>query len=80
LTVGDIGYEESHNTASDDIERVMAGIHDTAHGNKTRGKKRSEYEHGFPYFTTGIEDMKLSSKEKRKISKTSKRNYCLLGK
>jgi hypothetical protein len=39
LAVRNIGHEESHHTTSDDIERVMTGIHDTTHSNKTCGEK-----------------------------------------
>lgn len=70
------GDKESQQAPGDDIERVMASIHDSGNGNEASGEARDEHNNRFPSFSTSIQDVELTSQVKREEAKAGKCNYC----
>lgn len=61
MTVRSPGEEKTHCGAEEDVEGVVAGIHDTRSSDERCGDKWDYDKYGFPDFTAVVEDMELAS-------------------
>lgn len=64
------GDEEAEQGAGEDIERVVAGVHDARIGDEGGAEGGNEDEKGLPYFAALVEDVQFGGEIEREVEKT----------
>lgn len=73
LAIGAPGAENTQYGAEEDVESVMAGVHDARHGDARGSQRRDQDDHGAPDFTFLVQDMELAGKIEGQKKETGKR-------
>lgn len=69
------GADNTQKPAGDDIERMVACVHDTRDGDESRGKDGNHDDESLPSLAAVIHDMELATQPKREVEQTREGSY-----
>ena len=80
MSVRGPGYEYAEGGAGEDIEGVVAGVHDASAGDEGGAERGNHDDKGPPHFALGVQNMQLCGEVQREVEEAGERDWAALEK